>query len=255
MYDFLETQCTWHAFWDATSWNGRPWCFGFFEGTDKIAPALLAFWFIRNLILLVLISPLIYYLVKGMGKWLLVILSFCYLSDIWIQYQPFSIEGILFFCIGAYLSINKYNLVSYILRYRKYCITLVIPSFIVALYSKVTGHTQLLSIALPWYVLFGVGTAICIAAHLVTKGKGTIVKSLAPTGFFIYATHMIFIYTMCRVALNKILCILLPAESIILKHIHYILAPITTVLVCVIVFYTLKRFTSKLLGVLTGSRL
>ncbi|MCF0210069.1 MAG: acyltransferase [Bacteroidales bacterium] len=253
--EFLQTHLSWHALWDSSHWEGGLWCFGIFDSPCNTGPVLLQFWFFRNLIVIVLLSPIIYFLIRRLGKWLLAILIFCYLSNIWIQYSPLSITGFLFFCIGAYLSINQLDLVRTFMHFEKIVYTITSITFIVVLFSDIYNQPQLIAIVKPWFNLAGVISAICVASRIVAKWKCETMISLASTTFFIYATQNILIYDYSRTGINKVLGWVLCTDSVTFQTLHLVLTPIVTIVVCILLFYTLKRFTPRILGVLTGNRL
>lgn len=74
-----------------------------------ISPKNGALWFLRDLYILVLLSPIIYYICK---RHLLSIVLFCFLFIVWIfdfNYS-FFIESSLFYFVGAFISTNKISL-------------------------------------------------------------------------------------------------------------------------------------------------
>lgn len=78
-------------------------------------PAYIPFWFLRELIIMIAFSPLVYYvfgkLNRYVGYTLILILLFCDLSGFWPLADPcypgLSIHGWLFFCLGACFGINN----------------------------------------------------------------------------------------------------------------------------------------------------
>lgn len=72
-------------------------------------PINLPLWYIRDLMVLCLLTPLIYVICKRIGLLYLVALLALYLFG--INFSYISITGVLFFSVGAFLSIHKQELV------------------------------------------------------------------------------------------------------------------------------------------------
>lgn len=77
-------------------------------------PIHVAFWFIRDLIVLVLLSPAIYYILRKAGTLFVIFLLFCFLSSIWPTFPGQSIRSVFFFTFGAFICIRKIDLISYL---------------------------------------------------------------------------------------------------------------------------------------------
>lgn len=81
-------------------------------------PSYTPFWFLRELIIILAFSPLLYYvfgkLNRHVGYTLILILLFCDLSGFWPLADPcypgLSIHGWLFFCLGTCFGINNSHL-------------------------------------------------------------------------------------------------------------------------------------------------
>lgn len=74
------------------------------------APYDLPLWFLRDLIVVSCLSPLIYYFVKFTKFWGVVFLFLAYISRVWLTISGFSCSAFFFFSLGTYLSINKINM-------------------------------------------------------------------------------------------------------------------------------------------------
>lgn len=76
----------WHIWWDKTS------------GTMPFDSPL---WYVRDLIIVVCLSPIIYWLIKRIGLLLPVVIGILYVSGLWPNVTGFSPTAYLFFSIGA----------------------------------------------------------------------------------------------------------------------------------------------------------
>jgi surface polysaccharide O-acyltransferase-like enzyme len=101
-------------FWNYTSWHSAV------NNFTNYGPALLPLWFLRDLIISVILSPLVYYLVKHTKVWGIVALGLLYYFKVPSDFISYNINQLItalfFFSIGSYFSIHGQNLV---LSFRK----------------------------------------------------------------------------------------------------------------------------------------
>lgn len=96
-------------FWNSKEWGGNEinWLGQPMYGSGPINFPL---WYIRNLIVIVLLSPVIYYNIRKI-KWnFLIIMLFFYFSGIWPQLPGLSASAILFFSWGGVLFYKQIEL-------------------------------------------------------------------------------------------------------------------------------------------------
>lgn len=82
-----------------------------------IAPANMPLWFLRDLIMVSMVTPILYIGVKRLGWWLALILVPIYLTGVWAVQPDVNPYAICFFTFGAMLSIRKMDLVEACGRY------------------------------------------------------------------------------------------------------------------------------------------
>lgn len=80
----------WHVWWDKT--NGMP-----FDSP---------LWYVRDLMIVCMLSPVIYFLIKNIGYWWIALLTFLFIIGVKFPIG-FSITGLLFFSIGAILALKS----------------------------------------------------------------------------------------------------------------------------------------------------
>ncbi len=187
-YAFAQTlPVTLHYF------NGeRPWVMQldvlqmvelFFGLGDFKYPVAYQFWFIRDLIFIVIFSPLAYILLKRFSYAFLGVLFIVWFFDLLhLSYIQISSTSIFFFCIGAYLGIIRYDFS----KSDRYAFLFII-GYIAVSFADVSTHNEFVH---NISILLGVVTAFTVTKYLLKRKK---VKkrliSLAKYSFFVYALH------------------------------------------------------------------
>ena len=225
-------------FWDINVWaEDRTNLLGML--TPMTGPIDLPLWFLRDLIVVTVLTPLIYWFVKRTRHYGILLLALAYISGVWPNLSGFNITAVFFFSTGAYFSIHGKNLMMECQRVR-------IASYIAAI-----------AFLLPSIWLDGRNTpvgyilaAFNLAADLLRKGKTKVHPLLAQSTFFIYALHTVVVLAACSFLTQR----LLPGENPLIQTIAYLLTPLLCVATCLGIFLFMKRFFPKILGILTGNR-
>ncbi len=172
------------------------WCWTFWN-TNMINPLVdstgsypicYQFWFIRDLMVVMLLSPLIHFLLAKLCQYAVLCLGVIWLFGWWFNITGFSITAIFFFSAGAYFSIHNRNFV----RTMKPLFPVSIP-----LYALI-AVAELFFMNRAWYgylhgigILTGIIVAVTLTAHFAERGKLKVNLFLSNSSFFIYAYHAI----------------------------------------------------------------
>lgn len=211
------------------------------------APINMPLWYIRDLIVMVLLSPAIYWLLKKLGV-IFLFLMCC----IWIY---FSIEtanvyvprdALFFFSSGAYFSLKGKDVVSIFSRFLKpsailYILVSIILSFVFFYEIENWSYLNLLNI------IIGIVFSISFAEYL---SHGSIINSTRKyfdVAFFIYLSHGLI----CSKMIKLIILLLRPSSDF-----GYIMTDVLSYLISVLLLYgiykLLERFIPKVLSVMLG---
>ena len=237
-------------------------------------PILVPMWYIRDLIILCLLSPIVYlmfYKERGITSFIFLgLIVAVYITAIYPYIPGISPGPVLFFCVGAFLSLNNYSLtkVCRSVRVPSYIIffALWIPLILFAGYKTATGNY-----IYPFFVMAGVVSFISlfVEAYLVNiRNKSVSAKKFIgfcrkyeSDVFFIFAAH-----TFLLPYVDKILrkgCAFLSNTHLLMltdefanSHpflliICYILKIFITIILCIIISNLIKPLT-KVRCLLTG---
>lgn len=216
-------------------------------GETKSMPIDFPLWYIRDLIVVVVLSPLIYRLVKS-GIALVAALGLLWFVFN-IELVGIEMTGFFFFSLGAYFAVNKIDIAKAISP-----IQIAIPITIIAIVSIIidittrgTVHHHLIH---KFVILMGIIMMFMWTAIVVKMNKSiSLIYRLAPATFFVYALHGLYVAT-----LRKGLCMVMQPTSNVAVVGTYILCIILTILLGLICYYILKRFCPSMCRLLNGGR-
>ena len=209
-------------------------------------------WFLRDLIMLVFLSPVVYYFVKYTKLVGIVILGTCFFTQVWIYTTGFSIDAFFFFGLGAYFSIHGKNMVTELRKGTIIWLILAVMLMFLSMYyaSNYNIHYSILRLFIITGVISTIIIASCIVKRIRTISDSKIISFLSKTSFFIFVTHMVFLMNWSQQLANFIF----KSNSALFLIVKYFTAPIICVCICVGLYYVASKTVPKILKILTGSR-
>lgn len=202
-------------------------------------------WFVRDLIVMTVLTPLYWFLFKKLGRLSLVLLGVLYLASYWTGGTL--LQAFAFFGIGAWMSIRRINMLEICRRFRVPAAFLALALALVAtgLYGK-DLHQLLRLLFFP----FGMITFMNLCDRLINRPRARRdMLILSQTVFFVYAAHEIFILGWVKGFLLRIFGTALPSRWLI-----YFAAPLLTLFICLALFWIFKRLTPHILTFACGWR-
>ena len=210
-----------------------------------IIPLNYPLWFIKQLMALILITPIIW-LIAAKSRWpAIVILFLLYVFDCKLL-----MPGLFFFSLGAYLRVHNMDLIAIPQRY-------LIPFFIISflfliimLFTYGIEH-RVYNTVLKFFTILGGASLVGITAIGIKKSVIKNYSLLVNSSFFMYAIHgKIVLPVVCNIML-----LLIPGTTQAMLVLKYFLAAFITVLAALFLFKTLSIFTPRLLNLLIGGRM
>ena len=208
-------------------------------------PADFPLWFMLDMIVMTLITPLFYPVYKKWPWISLALLVLIYLSP-WTP-QTISIRAIFFFSLGAWMSINRYHFLSIGKSIKVFA---AIAAFILIIAATAsmdkTWHEWLLRAFYP----FGMITFMNICDWLINNdGRRERLTKLSASVFFIYAAHEIYI-----LGWTKGLFVRIFGAGLSGTWIKYLFVPIVVLAICLVLYRILSRLMPRTLAFLCGGR-
>ena len=225
---------TFWAFWSEagqqTDWLGQTHL--------MTAPANMPLWFLRDLMVVSLLTPIIYTGIRRLGYWLMVPLTLLYLSGVSPFMPGLSAYAIYFFTLGAFLGIRKLDAVETCLRFEWVAYILTVGF---ALAMMLTYGYAVFSSMMLCFRLVSVAALFCLFNRIVsctrkqnTTSKG---KQLASPSYFIYLAHFVFFFSFLDKAFFELF-----GTSETAQCVHYLLCPLLKAAILAAVYKVISYF-------------
>lgn len=217
-----------------------------------IYPLNFPLWFVRDLMIVVLLTPVIFWFLKRMKH--CAVLS---LGTIWFLMGHFPdffahsyqiVTALFFFSWGAYMSVNNRNMITEFNRYFRLSIILypllgVLHVFATLYCPAATATIKSINIVV------GLLFAYNLSAWLLSHGVCKVNSALASSSFFIYISHSII----CNQMTRFLLVLLKPASDLCIVGI-YVMSFVSTVSLLLLMYFMMKKHTPRLLTFITGRK-
>lgn len=207
-------------------------------------PLLCPYWYIRNLMVLCILSPIIYYGIKYL-KWISVLALFLWWIS--IPYNGMIASSLLFFSIGAYFSIEQKNPIIMIHKNRIIFLTIWLIVFLIDWahcfwYVPYALYAHRISFLMNIILLLLVGSYF---GNKQYPGR----RLLDSSSFWIYTVH----YPM-TIALGTVFARYLSGIEDWQMFVFYWLGVLCITALCVVSYAFLHRLCPKVLSFVTGNR-
>ncbi len=220
-------------FWDRGSYDD-----------GNFVPILCPLWYIRNLMIMVILSPLLYYVIRYTRELLLIIVGIWWMAT---NNNAFIPQTILFFSLGAYFSVFSINPLEFFTKYRMPILGL----FSICAMADIMTHV---AIDMPWNLqihrsalVLNIPALFLLADWCVNHSYFN--KILPNSAFIVFCVHYPIV-----VILRK-LCISSFAYANEFTHIVlYFICVATSTIISLSIFMLLDRYFPKLKRILSGNR-
>lgn len=196
-------------------------------------PANMPLWFLRDLMIVSLLTPIIYIGVRKLGYWLFVLLLPIYLTGIWAVQPGLNPYAICFFTLGAFLSIREMSLIETCLKLEKsaYTLTIVLALAMILSYPSIAYSLLLLC-----FRVVGVVAVFYLAYRILSRTDKRIPKTASDASYFIYLAHYVFFLSFIDTAFFSLFGMSTPSLCI-----HYLLCPLLKVAIFIATYYLYRK--------------
>lgn len=219
-------------------------------------------WYVRDLMCLVLLSPIIYVLVKKLPIIVMTIVTLFYFTGYMqpIEWEEWGFTGnlnhsIMFFVLGTYLAIHRQDFVMKQWESSKFSWLLgMIWVFFMVLQALLIKYSPSIPVKIECHqtmILFGVAFIWVFYDFVYTKRHqklGAIINKLLPYTFIIYVMHSPLLQLMSRFYYG------LFGKGTWTMGIGYYILPIIAIILCMAFGWLFNRFLPKVYNIATGKR-
>ena len=220
-------------FWDRGSYDN-----------GNFVPLLCPFWYIRNLFIMCLLSPLLYYIIRYVREGFLILIAVWWLMTYDNAFIP---QTILFFSMGAYFSIHEINPLILAIKHKGLFLTLFVLFGIsdIAMHTIVGTPINLQAHRLS--LIFNIPALLLLADLCISKGYSS--KLLPNAAFIVFAVHYPIV-----VVLRKVCAARFSDASDGVHILLYFVCVIIATLFSLGIYQLLSRYMPKVKNVLSGNR-
>ena len=229
-YDLMDYL---RLFWDRGSYDD-----------GNFVPLLCPFWYIRNLLIMCLLSPIIYYIIRYAREFFLFIVAVWWILT---YHNAFIPQSILFFSLGAYFSIHDVNPLKLVSENKKWFIVCFVLFAIADIGMHTIYGTAMNLQAHRLALIFNIPILLLLADACVGKGYS---NSLLPNAaFIVFAVHYPIVVVLRKICAAKF------ATASDTTHIMLYFVCIVIATAASLLFYlVLAKYFPKLKNILSGNR-
>lgn len=211
------------------------------------APLNMPLWYIRDLIVMVVISPAIGWLLRKVGViFLLIVFGLWIYTSIEIPFIYYPKEAMFFFSLGAFFSLKGKDIMLFSTCWFKFSLLIYI---LISILLTVGGYYEIKNIFLLKFLNIMVGLLLSISfASYISNGKlitGT--KKYFGSAFFIYLSHGLI-----NSKIIKIFILLINPDSDMGYITLLLLSYFSSILLLYSLYKALDRFAPRVLSACIG---
>lgn len=229
-YNFIDYL---RLFWDRGSFDN-----------GNFVPLLCPLWYIRNLLIMSILSPLLYYIIRYAREVFLLVIAIWWMTT---YHNAFIPQTVLFFSLGAYFSILKINPLRMVDKNKTMFLTLFSVLAIGDIISH-TAHGTAINLQIHRLALISnIPVLLLLADYCVRHGYTS--RFLPNAAFIVFCVHYPIV-----VVLRKF-CIAQYSDASDIIHIMLYFACVAiSTLLSLPVYQILNRFFPKAKNILSGNR-
>ena len=229
-YSFIDYL---RIFWDRGSYDN-----------GNFVPLLCPLWYIRNLIIMSILSPLLYYIIRYVRELFLIIVAVWWMTT---PHNAFISQTILFFSLGAYFAILNKNPLETVDRNKGIFLTLfsvfAIGDILSHVYIGTPINLQIHRISL----IFNISAFLLLGDWCVRHGYTS--KFLPNAAFIVFCVH----YPIVVILRKFCIATYLNASDTVHILLYFACVVISTVL-SLSIYLVLNRYFPKVKNILSGNR-
>lgn len=242
--------------WIGYFWNSTTFCVGMHNwmGLDMqlFYPEVIPLWYMRDLMFMCIISPLIWLLLVKWPRITLSLLLAFYLSGLWIGANGYNSQALAFFSIGACFAIHNKDMMVWCRRYLTPLAIASLAMLTIVVKCNSLTHAQQLN---HFFYLCSSLTLMGLAM-LGTEGGKSFPKLLTESSFFVYSSHMCIVggWSILSLAPHCLQEIFGAPDGFVNAMSQLLLGPLFILACCLVIYLLLKKCCNPMFILLNGGR-
>ncbi len=208
-------------------------------------------WFLRNLMLVVLFTPLIWWVLRRTKYFVVVLLGVLWFVSCYCMTIDMNrvITAFFYFSFGAYMSINRKDMLVEFGKYFRSSVVLYISLGALHIVSEYYFPDWVTLTIKQLNIFVGLVFAYNLSAWLIKKGICKVSPLLSSVSFFVYVSHMLVVG-----GIILIMTMLIRPHSDFMYICVCLLSVVLVVGLLLSVFWLLRRYCPAVLNVIAGRR-
>ena len=213
-------------------------------------PINTALWYVRDLMVVVVCTPVLYFLLKKIKAYVIIVLGILYLlfgfyHIDWHLYQLASV--FLFFSYGALIGLQRMNLVDVFKKFFK--ISIILYPLCSLCYLFVQGYYSNVAVLIRTVNMFAfIAFAFNVTSWMLhCVPQWLTFKNIGASGVFIYMAHCLVLSRMLKI----LFFIITPDTGMGMAN-CYICAALFTIILLIGTYFLLRKYMVSVLNILIG---
>lgn len=207
------------------------------------------FWFIRDLMMMAIFSPVLYMAIRYLKVLWVVFLGSLWLFDLMPYVSGFSIEALFFFSLGAWFSLNQKNMATLFMPIKKVLLGVFFTLVVVNMALWYADLRSVYNILHDINILVGMAMIFAWTAYGISEQKIATNKAIWGATFFVFAYHLNAVVFFMKIWLKY----LAPYGEVALI-VGYVLIPIMVAALGVGLYHLLKKIAPRFTAIIIGGR-
>lgn len=230
-----------------SDYTWKNWLHAFWDGNvGENVPINLPLWFIRDLMVNVILTPVIYWGIKRTRILFVLIPGAIWFAYPWLEIPGINIASFVFFSFGSYFAIEKKNMISIYDKILPYSLWLYLALAICnLLFKKYEWHIYIHNAG----ILVGMALVVSLTAYFIKKGTWHVNSFLEKSSFFIYVYH-----SMPTTFIKRVMVKIIQPQTDISLFFLYLLIPTISITLGLVIYRILMKYVPDFTKIITGSR-
>lgn len=210
-------------------------------------PLIYPLWFIRDLMVTMLLSPLLYLLLKYLKEGALLLFLLFWVFGFPIHLTGVNISALFFFLLGGYFRFYNKNLITECRRAFRFSL---IAYPVIAVLDACTKGLVINAYIHNAGILLGILFLFNVVSFLLERRKLTVGTFLPGASFFLFAVHE---QSLSQIR-KSLTAVFPPYVSQMNDVVLYLLPMVILIPIVLILYYLLKKYCPALLRIMVGTR-